>query len=187
MLESASFFGYPLDREVLGALLDRIAARLARRAGAKVRVLCDRTGRLRWESAPLRSGIRPGRDLVFSESPVDRTNLFLFHKTTFRPWYEAAMARAARGRMYDTVFENTDGQITECSMNNIFVEAGGALYTPPIECGLLPGVLRQVLLRRGACREKILTRDDIMGADGVYCGNSVRGLVKVAVCGKNGR
>jgi branched-subunit amino acid aminotransferase/4-amino-4-deoxychorismate lyase len=51
--------------------------------------------------------------------------------------------------------------------------------TPPVRCGLLPGVLRGNLIRRGKCTEAVLSVSDLKEADAIYCGNSVRGLVEV--------
>ena len=37
---------------------------------------------------------------------------------------------------------------------NLHLEIDGALCTPPVECGLLPGVARAELLARGVLRER---------------------------------
>ncbi|MCK5228443.1 MAG: aminotransferase class IV, partial [Desulfobulbaceae bacterium] len=60
---------------------------------------------------------------------------------------------------------------------------GGRLFTPPVSCGLLGGVFRQYLLENhpDMIQEKVLTLKDIEDADAVYVGNSVRGLVRVAL------
>ncbi|MBD3392585.1 MAG: hypothetical protein GF418_10880 [Chitinivibrionales bacterium] len=63
-------------------------------------------------------------------------------------------------------------------MSNVFIEKDGQLFAPPLACGLLPGVLRERLLKSGKCIEKVLTLRDVRGADAVYCGNSVWGLVR---------
>ena len=53
---------------------------------------------------------------------------------------------------------------------------GDGLVTPPLACGLLPGVLRAELLARGACREAVLRRR-IWRAGRLWVGNSLRGLI----------
>jgi len=50
------------------------------------------------------------------------------------------------------------------------------LVTPPLERGLLPGLLRQRLLDEGKAEEADLTPDDLK--DGFLIGNMVRGLMK---------
>ena len=91
------------------------------------------------------------------------------------------MDKIRSGRCFEVIHLNTRGELTEGARSNIFVKIRGTLFTPPVECGLLPGVLRSRLLAAGRCKEKILYRRDLEKAQAVYCGNSVRGLVKVTI------
>ena len=50
------------------------------------------------------------------------------------------------------------------------------LLTPPLACGLLPGVLRARLLREGRAREAVLRPADL-AARRLFVGNSLRGLI----------
>jgi para-aminobenzoate synthetase/4-amino-4-deoxychorismate lyase len=86
-----------------------------------------------------------------------------------------------KGACFDVLHFNTEGQLTEGARSNLFVKIKGRLYTPPVECGLLPGVLRGRLLRSGRCKERVLKPGDLKKAEAVYCGNSVRGLVNVTI------
>ena len=61
---------------------------------------------------------------------------------------------------------------------NVFVVKDGQMLTPPTSSGLLPGVLRAVLIGGGQAREKILFEQDLKTADALYIGNSVRGLMR---------
>jgi 4-amino-4-deoxychorismate lyase len=54
----------------------------------------------------------------------------------------------------------------------------GVLLTPPVSCGLLPGVLRGELLESGEAREAVLTEGDLRRAKAVFAGNSLRGLIR---------
>jgi branched-subunit amino acid aminotransferase/4-amino-4-deoxychorismate lyase len=76
---------------------------------------------------------------------------------------------------------NERGELTEGTRTNLFVKIGGALYTPPIESGLLPGVLRARMIRSGRAIERVLYEDDLRTAEAVFIGNSARGLMKAAV------
>jgi para-aminobenzoate synthetase/4-amino-4-deoxychorismate lyase len=177
---SAAYFGIPLDTKILRRRITGLRRRLGQARRMRVRILCDGKGNLRSEAvSPEKGWSQRPLTLVKSKKHTDANNPFLYHKTTYRPWYQAAAKAAMDGKCYDTVFTNTKNEITECAMNNIFVRLGDLLYTPPIECGCLPGVLRAALLKSGKCREKILYEKDISGADEIYCGNSVRGLVQV--------
>lgn len=98
----------------------------------------------------------------------------LRHKTTRRDLYEKALA-AARGAD-EVVFLNEREEVCEGARTNIFVERDGALLTPPVSCGLLPGVLRANLLATGRAREKILRLEDLRGE--FFIGNSLRGILR---------
>ena len=50
----------------------------------------------------------------------------------------------------------------------------GVDYTPPLECGLLPGTYRAQLLDEGALRERVLHVSDLERAEGIWLINSVR-------------
>ena len=74
--------------------------------------------------------------------------------------------------------------MAEGSRTNVFIEKNGRLLTPPLSSGLLPGVLRAELIAQGRAHEAVLTLDDLAGADAVFVGNSVRGLVKAEALGQ---
>jgi para-aminobenzoate synthetase/4-amino-4-deoxychorismate lyase len=95
----------------------------------------------------------------------------LRHKTSRRELYDRDHPGCD-----ETLFCNERGELTEGARSNIFVRKDGILLTPPLEAGLLPGVLRAELLVRGEAREATLTPDDLKGE--VYLGNSLRGLIK---------
>jgi para-aminobenzoate synthetase/4-amino-4-deoxychorismate lyase len=50
----------------------------------------------------------------------------------------------------------------------------GEMVTPPLECGLLPGVFREELLERGEIRERVVTADQLKMAEEIHLINSVR-------------
>jgi len=160
-------------------LMKEIAVELDSDKDFRVRILLDKQGNLRWEKYALSLAKNTPNTLRLSSQPVSEKNPFLFHKTTHRPWYGEAMGDIARGGCFDMAFCNSKGEVTEGSISNLFVEKNNTLYAPPVTCGLLPGILRKKLIKQGKCKEKILRTKDLLSADNVYCGNSVRGLVKV--------
>lgn len=184
LLDSARHF----DFAVTGKLWDRTVRGIekeltaARGGPFKVRIFLDRNGALSWDQVPVIAGKTQRKATVrLCSSPVDPRNPFLFHKTTIRPWYEKSMNKIRDNSLFDVIHLNTRGELTEGARSNVFIKTKGMLYTPPVKCGLLPGVLRGRLLKSGKCREKILRLEDLKKAKAVYCGNSVRGLVKVNV------
>lgn len=108
-----------------------------------------------------------------SDDPLQR------HKTTRRGTYAAARAEFSVDDADEVILLNEQGAVCEGTITNVFARMapGDTLLTPPLVCGLLPGVLRQELLASGAACEALLTPGDLAGASQLYCGNSLRGLI----------
>ena len=101
------------------------------------------------------------------------------HKCADRARYDAAMASAPD--MFDVVLWNGDGQATELTRGNLVVELDGRRLTPPVDCGLLGGVLRAELLDRGEIEERVLGLDDVRAAERLWFVNSLRGWVPIVL------
>lgn len=170
---SARRFGFRVDRDRVLAALGDLAARHPR-GRFKVRLLADRLGNLEAEAQPLPSpGPRPALRLALAPEPVDPASPFLFHKTTRREVY--ATARAARPQADETVLWNARGEITEACTASLVVERDGEWLTPALDCGLLDGVSRAMLLARGVVREAVILREDLQAARRIWLVNAVRG------------
>jgi para-aminobenzoate synthetase/4-amino-4-deoxychorismate lyase len=72
------------------------------------------------------------------------------------------------------VLWNGRGEATETTIANLVVERDGRRITPPVECGLLPGVFRAYLLARGEIAEARVTLDELRRAPRIWTINSVR-------------
>jgi branched-subunit amino acid aminotransferase/4-amino-4-deoxychorismate lyase len=69
-----------------------------------------------------------------------------------------------------------DGVVIEGSFTNLFVpDSDGRLRTPPLSCGLLPGILRAELLADGRAYEDVVLTSDL--DKNFFVGNSLRGLL----------
>jgi para-aminobenzoate synthetase/4-amino-4-deoxychorismate lyase len=112
-------------------------------------------------------------DITFARGSVDSSNPFLYHKTTHRLLYEELLGRSPGAR--DVLLFNEHGHVTESTIANVVVSVGGALFTPPVESGLLPGTLRAHLIEEGRLKERVMTREDVRKAEALYLINSVRG------------
>jgi para-aminobenzoate synthetase/4-amino-4-deoxychorismate lyase len=176
---SAAYFGYAYDEQKVRAALDgAVAGRSGERL--RVRLLLAEDGQVSMTVAqqPAQAPDAVMR-FVISDTRLDSTNAFLFHKTTRRELYDREWQRYADTMKSDEVlYLNERGEIAEGSRTNVFIERDGELLTPPLSSGLLPGVLRSELLRTGKVREAALRLEDLDRADAVYVGNSVRGLVR---------
>ena len=71
------------------------------------------------------------------------------HKTT--SWIRSVEAkRRAQQRGFDeALMTSVNGRVGEASSANIFVRIGGSWVTPPVQ-GILPGIIREVVLERAA-------------------------------------
>lgn len=139
----------------------------------RVRLLLSRDGTVDITATPLTS-ISSGRAIISSKQ-TDPNDLFLRHKTTRRDLYDLEYRLAQSGGYDDAIFMNTEGYITEGAIHNVFIVKNGEWLTPPVTDGLLPGILRSSL----DVTERHITLKDLLSADEVYLGNSVRGLRKI--------
>jgi len=68
------------------------------------------------------------------------------HKTLSFLAYVRARAEARTRDAQDALLVNAAGEITEASTANVFFAIGDRLVTPPVTCGLLPGITRELVL-----------------------------------------
>jgi len=170
MKRSADAFGFAFDRH--HARNELQAATFFLREARKLRLLLSSSGALAIESRPLPSPPEGAVEVALAPLPVEAEDFRLRHKTSDRRFYDEA--REAAGT-FEVVFVDRDRFLTEGSFTSLFVERGGRLLTPPLARGLLPGVLREVLLGEGRAEEADLRPEDLEG--GFFVGNSVRGLM----------
>lgn len=116
--------------------------------------------------------ILPATERLRSDDPL------LAHKTTRRDAYDRARAEAAAAGADEAILCNERGELCEGAFTSLFLRRAETLLTPPLACGLLPGILRAELLEAGRAREAVLTLDDLEGAEAIYMGNSLRGLIR---------
>lgn len=150
---------------------------IAKTDSGMLRILLNRDGEIKTEL----KRITPAKTSKIGISPIiqNSKNEFLYYKTTYRPWYYDSFQRIKNGEIYDEIFFNEKGELTEGARSNIVLQLNGNLYTPPVQCGLLNGVFRQELLKNNKCTEKILYKKDLEKAEKIFCVNSVRGMVEV--------
>jgi para-aminobenzoate synthetase/4-amino-4-deoxychorismate lyase len=142
------------------------------RAPHKARLLLARDGALAFSAARLDTQPEPVR-VVLAQMPVNARDKFLFHKTTQRAVYDAALAE--RGDADEVLLWNERGEITEMGSANIVVQFGEEFFTPPVECGLLGGTYRAFLLEQGKIQERVIPWDELRDARALFRINSVRG------------
>ncbi len=92
-------------------------------------------------------------------------------KSSNRAGYDAARAGMAAG-LDEVILLNERGEVCDGSITTLFFDRGQGLHTPPLSCGLLPGVLRAEM----AVPEAVLLADDLPRV-ALWVGNSLRGLI----------
>lgn len=142
-----------------------------------LRVLLSLSGDFETQYLPLT--ISKTNKIAISKTQINSNEPMLYHKTTYRPWYKESMRKIKSGEIFDEIFLNEKDELTEGARSNIVLQLGEELYTPPIKCGILNGVLRQNLLKMNKIKEKKLYLKDLKKAKKIFCINSVRGIVKV--------
>ena len=58
-----------------------------------------------------------------------------------------AKREATRVGAFDALMLNVEGRLAECTASNLFFVQAGRLCTPSVECGILDGITRDVVLR----------------------------------------
>lgn len=117
--------------------------------------------------------------VALAKRAVQSSDRLLYHKTTRRRPYE--QAAKARPGYDDVLLFNERGEVTESTLGNVVFLRDGRLQTPPVACGLLPGVYRETLLERGWVSEGVLRVEELAGVEALYVVNSVRGIVECRV------
>lgn len=85
----------------------------------------------------------------------------------------------------ETLFLNTAGHLCEAATANLFLVKNGALFTPSLASGCLPGIAREIVLELAMhhdleARQCILTREDLENADEVFTTSSIRGVQRIS-------
>lgn len=88
-----------------------------------------------------------------------------------------AKIEAKRVDAYEAIMLNSEGHLTEGTISNIFFVRDGVLCTPSVECGILDGITRSLVLDLAARKGIIINEgsfipEDIYGASEVFLTNS---------------
>lgn len=116
-----------------------------------------------------------------SQAIVHSGNALLKHKVTLRQAYDEAWKTAEALGGFDALFINEEGFVTEGGRTSIFVKslANDCWLTPPISAGVLPGVMRSVILNDPTwnAHEANLTINELRNAKEIMLTNALRGVI----------
>ncbi|PRH50218.1 aminodeoxychorismate synthase component I [Burkholderia multivorans] len=180
---SADAFGFRFDADALRRAIDARCAALDGDGPYRMKLSLAKDGTLDIVAAalkPLPAGpVRVWLAADHGFAPTRANDALLLHKTTRRADYDRAWQAAEALGGFDMLFVNERGELTEGGRSNLFVKLDGQWVTPPLASGVLPGVMRAVLLDDPAfgAVERIVTRDDLVRAQALLLTNALRGAL----------
>lgn len=136
----------------------------------RIRLTLAADGALEWQTAQLPPA-KPLWQIALAQPRLDSADPWLRLKSTRRALYDQSRAALPAG-IDELIFRNERDEICEGTITTLFFDRGEGLRTPPLSCGLLPGVLRAEL----ACPEEILRAADLPHVR-LWLGNALRGLI----------
>lgn len=85
---------------------------------------------------------------------------------------------------------NTRGEVAECSVSNVFFARGGVLHTPSLDCGILAGVTRGLVIELARAsgievRQGRYAPEELAAADEIFITNST--MEVMPVCSLDGK
>ncbi len=95
-----------------------------------------------------------------------------------------AKREAIAAGAFDSLLLNWEQHLTECTISNLFFALDGTLRTPALECGLLDGITRMVVIRLAGelnmhVEEGRYTVDQLLQADECFLTNTTMEIMPV--------
>ncbi|WP_206999119.1 aminodeoxychorismate synthase component I [Trinickia mobilis] len=184
---SARQLGFAFDEAGVRARLAERCAEWPAGVEHRCRVALSKTGHVEIVAAPLTPlasdvvGVMLAPDHGFA--PTQAADPLLTHKTTRRAEYDRGWREAEAHGGFDMLFFNEHGELTEGGRSNVFVKLDGRWWTPPLSSGVLPGVMRRVLLDDASFQaaERVLVLADLLNAEALMVCNALRGALPARV------
>ncbi len=188
---SARDLGIQLDDDALLKMVQAAATDLAHDRIHRVRIDLSATGQLSlshsvietlpgpvqlfWAHEILQGDYTPQQLTMQSHHPLLR------HKVSERVIYDAAWHKAVKLGGFDALFVNEHGHVTEGGRTSVLIreDVNGPWLTPPLSAGVLPGVMRSVILADPSmnAREANLTIAQVVNANEIMLCNALRGMI----------
>jgi branched-chain amino acid aminotransferase len=97
-----------------------------------------------------------------------------------------AKIEALNSGVMECIMLNPQGYVAEASGDNIFVVRGNTLITPPVWCGALEGITREVVMELArelgyTVKEDVMSRYDLYTADEVFLTGTAAEIIGVGV------
>ncbi|AXF13389.1 aminodeoxychorismate synthase component I [Paraburkholderia caledonica] len=185
---SAATLGFQFDAASIRAQIAERCASLPAATPHRMRVALGKSGVTQITAAVLVPLADSTVDVLLATDhdfgATQAGDLLLRHKTTHRAQYDRGWREAEAKGAFDTVFFNERGELTEGGRSNVFVKLAGRWWTPPLASGVLPGVMRSILLEDDSnlqAAEKVLTEADVLSAEALLVCNALRGALPARI------
>jgi len=175
---SCAYFGFAWDADAARAALQTACAQRPDDAPFRLRLALRQDGQFTLQTGAL-TPLPETVNILLAPDATIADDLFLRHKSSVRTRYDAAWRAAEAQGGFDMLFFNERGELTEGGRSNVFVRLDGRWHTPPLSCGLLPGVQRAAMLADPAwnAQETIITRAMLAQAEAIVVCNALRGAM----------
>ncbi|MGF6776418.1 aminodeoxychorismate synthase component I [Paraburkholderia sp. GAS334] len=186
---SATYLGFGFDEAAVREQIRAQCTQLTAETPHRMRLAVDKCGSTHLTAAPLAPLQGDVVDVLFAPdygyAPTEAGDVLLHHKTTRRAEYDRAWHEAESKGAFDMLFFNERGELTEGGRTTVFVKLDGRWWTPPLSSGVLPGVMRSVLLEDAELQaaERVLLRTEVEGAEALMLCNALRGAVAARLAG----
>lgn len=190
---AAAEIDLPVDRAVFVAEIEALLKEIGR-ADAVIRYSVTRGGGARGLALPATP--RPNVIAAASPYPADalyapvrlatatvrRNPTSFVSRAKTLSYLDSVLAfdEAKRAGADDALMLNTDGRVASTAMANLFAVVGDELVTPPVSEGVLPGIVRGIVLSEGfGAIERSMSPEELSTAHGAFATNSVRLVMPV--------
>ncbi len=137
---------------------------------ARLRLTLQETGAITVTASDLPAA-KPVWRVGVAEQRLDSGDSWLSVKSSHRPAYDAARA-SLPADCDELILLNERDEVCDGTITTVFFDRGHGLRTPPLSCGVLPGVLRAALNKP----TEVLAASDLPHVR-LWIGNSLRGLI----------
>ena len=180
---SAHRFGFAFDQAQLIMQTHSLCQQLPAQTPHRLRIRLHKSGEIQLEHGRLAALPAGPVQLLLAEeygfAPTDARNPFLQYKSSIRQEYDQAWQMAAQHGAFDMLFFNQAGQLTEGGRCNVLVKLDQQWCTPPLAAGILPGIMRSILLKdtKLAVIERPIQRHALLQASELLVCNALRGAI----------
>lgn len=182
--KSAQIFNFIYKKNYIIKELNALKSSLSPQKKYKIKIVLKKNGLVEGFYEELEPAIceKKYKVKISNTAVLTQDNLLFGHKTTassVRDFYSKAYNQLdPKGKIFDIIFFNESGFLTEGTKTCIFVEKNNKLFTPALDCGVLPGVMRNKILQgKSTAKTAYLTKADLLSADKIWLANSVVGMV----------